>query len=844
MSGQQNLLRRMPSWLSVWLVLVAGCGTLQLPAIDPSGERIFLPYPASTTLESPVSCLPGCRLPRPAFTEPPAIPACPPEQVVAPVPVVPTVPPSIPAAPLAAPVTGLAIGQDQLVLSPARIVAPVNSEVILLAGICGPDGYYVTSQPIEWSLAQESVGQIVDVGEAPTRGLHALSSHGPRKLSNDFALTRTSRAARLITRGTPSPNDDVWLRKGQAWISLTSASQGVSHVTAVATGAENWEKRRQVARVHWVDAQWELPAPAVVRAGGSHTLTTRVTRSSSGRPVTDWTVRYELAGGAPATFGTSGLTSVDQPTDADGRATVTITPARPDAGSTQVLVRILSPADGDAPVEIGQGWTTVTWSAPGLAVDASGPEVASLDATLVYRIEVRNSGDLAADDVRVTATIPPLVEFLNSDPPANPFGTQVQWQLGRISPGGAQSIEIRCRAKTAGTGRLIVRASSGNLTAEDVVPTLIEAAALDIRLLAPPATARVGERVTFNIQVANIGSRSLRNIVLRDTFDPGLEHSEGEPSPVEFPVGDLEPNKSVTKALSFIVRRAGRLCHTVEGFADGGYTASSQACVTAEQARLAIHLEVTGPARAVVGDTVQFDLRVTNTGDAPLTGIRLFNLPGSSFEATRANPDYISTDGGLLFEFDNLQAGDTELRQVECRCLSANPAAESRTEVTTAEGLADARVITTIIERPATPPPPPPASSGPTRTAPIPSGPPTGQLQIVVTDTRNPISVGEQTTYIIEVKNDNTVSVKNVVVAFTLPSGLRRPTVTTSPGRLQFHPMGDGQYELDAIAEMRPGGTQEIRVEVEATEPGLQTFRAQILTPEIREAPKQTRVFP
>ena len=67
------------SWLlgGLLLLLVSGCQTIRLPAIDPSGESVLL-RDRSTTLVLPEiaqfdrwSCLP-----KPAFTKPSAVPPC------------------------------------------------------------------------------------------------------------------------------------------------------------------------------------------------------------------------------------------------------------------------------------------------------------------------------------------------------------------------------------------------------------------------------------------------------------------------------------------------------------------------------------------------------------------------------------------------------------------------------------------------------------------------------------------------------------------------------------------------------------------------------------------------
>src|SRR5512134_3677245 len=113
----QHVLRS--SLIALLCALMSGCGTLRLPAVDPTGERIFLPDPSYTTFVSPYDSNPGYScLPRPAFTEPPPIPPC-------------TGTAGAPAGAVQQP------GQARLMLSPSKIIAPINSEVVLLAGVCG-----------------------------------------------------------------------------------------------------------------------------------------------------------------------------------------------------------------------------------------------------------------------------------------------------------------------------------------------------------------------------------------------------------------------------------------------------------------------------------------------------------------------------------------------------------------------------------------------------------------------------------------------------------------------------------------------------------------------------------
>ncbi|MFM8396802.1 MAG: hypothetical protein ACKOAH_03140, partial [Pirellula sp.] len=169
--------------------------------------------------------------------------------------------------------------------------------VILLAGICGKDGMLVTGEPIEWMLSPESVGQIIDVGDNnQSQKQHLFKKHQNQsdagKIDVDFARGRTSTEPGKITRGTSRTDDDLPIRKGQTWLSLSSPSEGVSKVTVMAPESEAWDKRRQTATIYWVDARWEFPQIQQAQSGQQITLVTKVSKADGLVPAEGWIVRY------------------------------------------------------------------------------------------------------------------------------------------------------------------------------------------------------------------------------------------------------------------------------------------------------------------------------------------------------------------------------------------------------------------------------------------------------------------------------------------------------------------------------------------------------------------------
>lgn len=755
--------------------LAAGCGTLHLPAIDPSGERIFLPNPSYTTFVSPHDSAGGLScLPQPAFTEPPPIPPC----------------PAVPGAP-----GGTGVRQPlpaRLLLTPSKVIAPINSEVVLLAGVCGPEGFYITKQPIEWMLSPDSVGNIIDLGESAHPHAAHLIHHNPKKECNNLAITRTSSAAQVITRGTAQPNDDVWVGKGQTWISVSSPTEGVSHVTAVANGAENWDFRRQTTTIHWVDMQWAFPGPQIVRAGQPSALSTAVTRTSTGAAATGEIVRYDIIDGSPASFFGEGRTSLELQTNENGRADVTVVQNSPGPGVTRVRIQILSADPRSSTSEravIGEGFTTITWSAPGLAISIAGPPTVSRGSVATYRIDVTNPGDIATRNVEVQVEIPPALKYLNSQPAGELFGNRLVWRVGQLDPKQTVRLDVNAQAGNSGETRLIARAVSadaGETTGR--ADTRIVESSLSARFVNPPQTAVVGQVVGFNFEVANLGSTPVQNIVVRDVFDAGMRPNYAvDPNrPLELDPFSLAAGETKQLSVSFVVQRAGQLCHTIQVTADAGNTATARACVEVTQPVLNVDVQKTGPLEARVGDRVPFTIVVTNNGDGVVTNLRVTDTPDQNLKPEQGTQGVERVGDGLVWTIGTLGPKQSIKLILECSCLQGAASAVN-TVIVTADGGVRQTATATLPIGPALRPTPPVTPTPPVQptTPPVqPTSPPvqpttpppttnvTGEFKVTVIQVGSGIPLGQTKEFLVFLKNERNVDDSNVIVTLQLPEGV------------------------------------------------------------------------
>jgi len=340
-----------------------------------------------------------------------------------------------------------------LIMTPREQIAPLGSEVVLIASYLGSGDRLITNEKIEWSL--EGVGTLEKFDAGSHCDLLAFDCVKAKKMTDRYAITKTSRVYQTIDRGTPDTTDDVHLLRGQTWVSVNSMREGTTHVTAFGSNMADWSKRTDVGIVHWVDAQWVLPRLAIAPVGESRALTTTVLRATNGQPRRGWIVRYEILSGPAAGLGTSFAQIEEVETDASGQATAMLFPKEPRQGTNTIGIQIIRPAgvDGDRRVTVGSELVRQTWSGtPNIFLNITGPQEARLGEDLPYVITTENRSSATVQGT-IALPIPPLASHIRSEPAGMLQGSTMLWNVDLL-PNSTRQINVTVRQGTAGLLRL------------------------------------------------------------------------------------------------------------------------------------------------------------------------------------------------------------------------------------------------------------------------------------------------------------------------------------------------------------------------------------------------------
>ena len=375
-------------------------------------------------------------------------------------------------------------------------------------------------------------------------------------------------------------------------------------------------------------------------------------------------------------------------------------------------------------------------------------------------------------------------------------------------------------------------AGSGSGRAED--PVIVN--------ITGPLSGKVGDRVTYEVELINNSGRNLEKLKVVDYFDSGFHH-EASKSPIEQKgTIDLPANTKQWVKLDFLLDEPGRQCHRVEILdqqrrALGGATECCMVAATGTTATVtpvvppattaattvpapqppaapAIELDLVGPVAADSGTVTDFVATVQNKGNAASAPAVLEFSWDDGLVPQEASEGYSLAGSRVSWNLPAIAAGKLEKRQINLRAQSAagtfsdSPPARAcvRAELTTA-GIGPIGDHECLQVRSTTPRPRlrTPAEAG---------------LRLSLADLDDPVRVGDTTTLVCTVSNDGAAPSGPLNLVIDLPRGGR----LVGDARVR---VDDGRVFFDPI-DLAPGRQQSFEITYKLQDPGRATAGASV----------------
>ena len=693
-----------------------------------------------------------------------------------------------------------------LEVTPTKDLNPVQTQHVLIATVRDDEGEPLPNRRVEWIIAEGSVGDIVEVDESGWRNSRGY------KVDNHFAVSHTNNFDHVLDRGNDDPSDDIILTKGQTWCVITSPIEGETYVTAYAPGIYDWSKHKVFVTKTWQDVAWEWPPPASNPIGTTHDFVTWVGKHSDGSPLEGYDVTYKILDGPGAVFAESGRDSATVKTDGSGQAQVTLQQTEPQGGINNVQIDVVRPADLQCckpAIHIATGQTSKTWLPPEIAISKDAPPEKMVGEHFDYSIRVWNPSQVPANNVVVTDTLPDGIAYVSSSPSATVSGSTLTWSLGELGGGQSTNLNVTVNGtRVSGPGEFKncaeVNTSEG-LSANDCATTIITSAELALEKTCT-AQVLICDPIEYTLTVRNTGTGAATNVRVTDQLPDGLATTDGRNS-VTFDAGNLAAGESKVASFTVKANRTGTFVNTATAAADGGLTASAECTTTVTQPVLAV--TKSGPGKRYIGRPAEYQITVTNTGDAPARDTVLVDTVPGGMQFISAGDGGQMSGGQVSWQLGTLQAGDSRTVTVTFKPTQLGTMRNTATaRAYCAEASASAEMAV--------------------------EGIPAILLELI--DIEDPIEVGAQTTYQITVTNQGSAIGTNIRIVCELPpeedfvSG-DGPTQATSSGKT---------VSFDPLPSLAPKASATYRVIISGSGVGDVRFKVSLTSDQMTSPAEET----
>jgi uncharacterized repeat protein (TIGR01451 family) len=167
-----------------------------------------------------------------------------------------------------------------------------------------------------------------------------------------------------------------------------------------------------------------------------------------------------------------------------------------------------------------------------LQVEVEAPRMKFAGTPGTFHVHVANVGNATAENVHVSAILPPEAKFTSATLGGRLDQQQarVEWTVGSLQPGGQRVFELQCLLSAPGDNRLQFSAmGAGDLSAAATSNTRVEAIAdLKLEVRDPTGPIPVGDEAAYEVRIHNRGTKAAEGIDLVVFFSEGLEAISAE----------------------------------------------------------------------------------------------------------------------------------------------------------------------------------------------------------------------------------------------------------------------------------------------------------------------------
>lgn len=287
----------------------------------------------------------------------------------------------------------------------------------------------------------------------------------------------------------------------------------------------------------------------------------------------------------------------------------------------------------------------------GVEVTATQPKLCILGDNYALDVNVRACIDVC--HVEVNAMLPDGVALVRSEPPgATESDGVITWTFDRMMRGDCHSSRVILRADREGELCICfcVTAIPVRFCAAICAKPILECQKCGPEEVAPC------DPVYYTITVTNTGSCPAEDVVVVDNVPDGLEHSSGQRR-LTWELGTICPCESKCINVCFTATKRGQVCNTVNVTSCNAHPTSCQFCTNVVLCQTEI--DKVGPKERKIGESADYTITVTNTGDNTLTQVVVCDMAPSATSIVEA-PGAVVNGNQAVWRFNELKPGEQQ----------------------------------------------------------------------------------------------------------------------------------------------------------------------------------------
>jgi uncharacterized repeat protein (TIGR01451 family) len=303
---------------------------------------------------------------------------------------------------------------------------------------------------------------------------------------------------------------------------------------------------------------------------------------------------------------------------------------------------------------------------PVITIAKSAPAQANSGEIITYWITYSNTGDDWAYNVVITETYPFGVAFLSATP--TPDISNNVWLIGTLASGSGGAIQVTVQIEDWATGWLFnnVTVDYENAIGADFSDSAMAATEIIDPLMiitkTAPATATTGEAITYTITYQNVGTDTAYNVVITETYPPGVNFVSSVPMPDSginvWNIGTVPVGLGGTITITVdVVQTTGVLDNYVELTYYNSVREMTPVSATARTMIIypVIDITKTAPATANTGEIFDYVITVENVGTANATNVIVTETYPAGINYVGAVP--APTSGNNVWNLGTLAVG-------------------------------------------------------------------------------------------------------------------------------------------------------------------------------------------